>query len=98
MEIFGQITNCIANILLLCFNIFLLLTNYRIYKIEFSSQTISNNIEEATDDYFFPLEEIWDIDEINSSIDTELPQPNKVATNYTYLKILRSEDDWNLQL
>ena len=93
MEIFGQITNCIANILLLCFNIFLLLTNYHIYKVEFSSPTVSNNIEKSNDDCFFPLEEIWDIDEINSSTDTELPQPKKNITNYSYLKILRSEDD-----
>ncbi|MEY4572620.1 MAG: hypothetical protein RLZ10_1863 [Bacteroidota bacterium] len=93
MEIFGQITNCIANTLVLSFNIFLLLTNYHIYKAEFSSPTVSKNKEEATDDYFFPLEEIWDIDDINFSTDTELPQPNKVVTNYTYLKILRSEDD-----
>lgn len=93
MEIFGQITNRIANILLLCFNIFLLLTNYRIYKIEFSSPKVLNNIEESNDNYFFPLEEVWDIDEINSSTDTELPQPKKNITNYTYLKILRSEDD-----
>ena len=93
MEIYEQITNWIANTLVLSFNIFLLLTNYHIYKIEFSFPTVSNNKEESNDDYFFPLEEIWDIDEINSSTDTELPQPNKVATNYTYLKILRSEDD-----
>ncbi len=93
MEIFGQITNRIANILVLSFNIFLLLTNYHIYKAEFSSPTVSNNIEESNDDYFFPLEEIWDIDEIKSSTDTELTQPKKNITNYTYLKILRSEDD-----
>ena len=78
MEIFEQITNWIANTLVLSFNIFLLLTNYYIYKVEFSSKTISNNKEEATDDYFFSLEEIWDIDEINSSTDTKLPLPKKI--------------------
>ncbi|MFM7098802.1 MAG: hypothetical protein ACKO16_15445 [Gemmataceae bacterium] len=77
MEIFGQITNWIANTLVFSFNIFLLLANYHIYKVEFSSQTISNNKEESTDEYLFPLEEIWDIDEINSLTYTELPQPKK---------------------
>ena len=93
MEIFSQIANLIVNILVLGFNIFLLLTNYHIYKIEFSSQTVSNNKEELTDDYFLPLEGIWDIDEINSSTEQGLPQPKKITTNYTYLKILRTDDD-----
>ena len=93
MELIGQIPNWIANILLLCFNIFLSLINYHIYKLEFSSVTDSNNKEESIDDYFLPLEENWDIDEINSSTMQGFSQPNKVATNCTHLKILRSEDD-----